>query len=63
MPSQIIEKEHDQTMESEDRFATTNALLRSAADSLARTIKKNPGMALLISASIGVVLACLSKRR
>ncbi|GEM_PF-1608715 len=63
MSSQTIDKEHNLSVGSEDRFATANALLASTAEALKQTIKKNPGMALLISASIGVVLACLSKRR
>ncbi len=63
MPSQTIDEEYDQTLGNEHRFATTNALLASTAEALKQTIKKNPGMALLISASIGVILACLSKRR
>ncbi len=38
-------------------------ILATAADTLKRVINKNPEIALLISASIGVLLGCLIKRR
>lgn len=63
MLSPKISEEPTESIRGEDRFATTNALLTSTAEALKQAIKKNPGMALLISASIGVVLACLIKRR
>lgn len=47
----------------EDRFAPVNAAMISTTGMLKKAIKNNPGMALLVSASIGVILACLSKRR
>lgn len=38
-------------------------ILATATETLKRAINKNPEMALLISASIGVLLGCLTKRR
>lgn len=63
MPSPFLGVIPTETLPSEDRFATTNAFLTSTATALKQAIKNNPGMALLISASMGAVLACLIKRR
>jgi ElaB/YqjD/DUF883 family membrane-anchored ribosome-binding protein len=38
-------------------------ILSTTAETLKRAINQNPEMALLISASIGVLLGCLIKRR
>ncbi len=38
-------------------------ILATAAEAFKRAINKNPEMALVISAGIGVLLGCLTKRR
>ncbi len=38
-------------------------ILSTAAENLKRAINNNPEMALAISASLGVLLGCLTKRR
>jgi ElaB/YqjD/DUF883 family membrane-anchored ribosome-binding protein len=45
-----------------EAFSSTHVLAASA-EALNRLINQNPGVSLFISASIGVLLACLTKRR
>lgn len=47
----------------ENNSFSCERILSMTAETLNRAINKNPEMALLISASIGVLLGCLTKRR
>jgi ElaB/YqjD/DUF883 family membrane-anchored ribosome-binding protein len=55
--------ENLETVNNEPSSFSGERILATAAGTLKRAINKNPEMALLISASIGVLLGCLIKRR
>jgi hypothetical protein len=63
MPNPVFSEERHNNVQLDEQIAQANAFLSSSVDALNRVITKHPGMALLISVSLGVTLACLSKRR
>ena len=52
-----------QSVNQESNSFSCERILSTTAEKLKRAINQNPEMALLISASIGVLLGCLTKRR
>ncbi len=59
----VIDEAHDANSRQPEESFFASHVFASGTEALKRIITKNPGRALLISASIGVLLACLSKRR
>jgi hypothetical protein len=60
MPSPVYTERENETIELQER---AQHLVATSVDALKKSIHNHPGMALLVSASIGVVLAWLTKRR
>jgi ElaB/YqjD/DUF883 family membrane-anchored ribosome-binding protein len=54
---------HDASTSNQTHLDWTKDAVASARDGVRRSIIKNPGMSLAISAAIGVILACLIKRK
>ena len=60
MPNPVYTEHESETIELQKR---AQYLAVTSVDALKKSIHNHPGMALLVSAGIGVVLAWLTKRR